>query len=588
MISPFGNVTVLPEAKWHPEPTIRGTSSILSSCLITMALCTWTALHLNVPQHKNESRQVYRKMLWLALGLFAPEVVVWNAWKQRSKTKVLSRGMRSLGFMAEETNMCQSVRGWVRRQSIEIQVFLLLKCEDLPELAGPHEKQKLSYDRIHPWTDVHSWYATMGGLAFEDTAAEEFQFMPGDRRRMTLTKGATLWMARNQPRLLPDISKGHIQDKSKSGGLGKFLTCWQATYFCAQCVFRLSRQYSISLLELNVFAHALCALMLFWIWWDKPQDVQEATLITDNDGLDLCAYFCLRSKDRSTSDLEWHSPAGYHSESIPCEPRTDYWEINTPASVTTSRQRGSGYFAQAKSLSLGPNHQPCLKVLNTFWTIEAPVQFWVEGTVYDLDSRHINRLVRAYRLAKVEETHEYRNGMDSVVKDRCAEFAWEQLSSFSRDMDSVTFDSLFSSRNLRTAAGLTLAGACYGGLHLTAWACQFPSSVETMLWRAASVTILATGPTIIIFALHVGVITESCSSMYTWLKLYHIGRGLRRMLECFVWVDHEARFMLYYLWAVWYILCRAFIVVECFIMLAHIPDTTLEIPRWATYIPHIT
>jgi hypothetical protein len=45
---------------------------------------------------------------------------------------------------------------------------------------------------------------------------------------------------------------------------------------------------------------------------------------------------------------------------------------------------------------------------------------------------------------------------------------------------------------------------------------------------------------------------------------------------------------IFWLWTTWYILCRAFIVVECFIMLAHLPDTTLEIPQWATYVPHIT
>ena len=42
------------------------------------------------------------------------------------------------------------------------------------------------------------------------------------------------------------------------------------------------------------------------------------------------------------------------------------------------------------------------------------------------------------------------------------------------------------------------------------------------------------------------------------------------------------------LWGLWYILCRVFIVVECFIMLAHLPESTLEIPTWARYIPHIT
>jgi hypothetical protein len=42
---------------------------------------------------------------------------------------------------------------------------------------------------------------------------------------------------------------------------------------------------------------------------------------------------------------------------------------------------------------------------------------------------------------------------------------------------------------------------------------------------------------------------------------------------------------LFSLLSLWYIFCRAFIVVESFIMLAHIPDTALHVPTWAAYIP---
>jgi hypothetical protein len=37
----------------------------------------------------------------------------------------------------------------------------------------------------------------------------------------------------------------------------------------------------------------------------------------------------------------------------------------------------------------------------------------------------------------------------------------------------------------------------------------------------------------------------------------------------------------------WYIICRVFIIVESFIMLAHVPDLALQVPTWSAYIPHI-
>jgi hypothetical protein len=235
-------------------------------------------------------------------------------------------------------------------------------------------------------------------------------------------------------------------------------------------------------------------------------------------------------------------------------------------------------------LSFGPHRQRCLKVLNTFWATRISKSFWREGTVLSFDSRYIRRLARAYGLARLEN-----DGRASMVEDQCNDFAWG-LSSLTDRIEYVSFTSLLSSHAFRTAAGLTLAGGCYGGLQLTAWACQFPSNAETVLWRAASVTILATGPTIIVFALHMGAVDgASFGIVDPWLERHHFGwpHWIRRTLNRIETVEEYARYALFFLWAVWYLLCRTFIVVECFIMLAHLPDTTLEIPTWAAYIPHI-
>ena len=38
---------------WEPDPSgKRGTWTILSSCIITLTLCVYTSLHLNIPAHK--------------------------------------------------------------------------------------------------------------------------------------------------------------------------------------------------------------------------------------------------------------------------------------------------------------------------------------------------------------------------------------------------------------------------------------------------------------------------------------------------------------------------------------------------------
>ena len=76
MFAPFGQNPVNHTNPWRSEPPYRGTYGILSTCLVTMGLCIWTALHLNMQEHNGFYRQMWRKVGWLTIGLFAPEMVL--------------------------------------------------------------------------------------------------------------------------------------------------------------------------------------------------------------------------------------------------------------------------------------------------------------------------------------------------------------------------------------------------------------------------------------------------------------------------------------------------------------------------------
>lgn len=74
----FGNSTDL--VHWQSTPNSRGTFDILSTCIITMLLCVWTAVHLNVPPPGSFWEPKLRKIRWLILALLAPEMVAYTAW----------------------------------------------------------------------------------------------------------------------------------------------------------------------------------------------------------------------------------------------------------------------------------------------------------------------------------------------------------------------------------------------------------------------------------------------------------------------------------------------------------------------------
>jgi len=50
---------------------------------------------------------------------------------------------------------------------------------------------------------------------------------------------------------------------------------YEALWFCAQCLSRILQGMGISPLELNTLDHALCALLIYCVWWNKLLDVLE-------------------------------------------------------------------------------------------------------------------------------------------------------------------------------------------------------------------------------------------------------------------------------------------------------------------------
>jgi hypothetical protein len=95
------NLVALHETRapaWVPETEIRGTFSILLTCLVTLAACVYSAIHLNVPLETGFWHTFTRKAVWVVIALVAPEVVVMIAmlqfhvaWKTLSKLQRLQK-----------------------------------------------------------------------------------------------------------------------------------------------------------------------------------------------------------------------------------------------------------------------------------------------------------------------------------------------------------------------------------------------------------------------------------------------------------------------------------------------------------------
>lgn len=137
---------------------------------------------------------------------------------------------------------------------------------------------------------------------------------------MTLSHVAFVDLARfNRKDLLPS-QQAVLQDPSKASGLAKFITCTQASWFCSQCIARLSQEMAISLLELNTFAHCISAFFIYIFWWHKPYSVATHAYIESAQIFPgphrfyaLYSYTCKRSKNMAREMFSSHdwADAGY-------------------------------------------------------------------------------------------------------------------------------------------------------------------------------------------------------------------------------------------------------------------------------------
>ena len=95
---------------WVSDPNGRGTAGLVVSCVLTLGLCVWSALHLNIPP-KNEPKREYwmRHTRWVLLGVIIPELVILSAWRQWASARELHFEMRRI-VGEEEEGLCSAGR----------------------------------------------------------------------------------------------------------------------------------------------------------------------------------------------------------------------------------------------------------------------------------------------------------------------------------------------------------------------------------------------------------------------------------------------------------------------------------------------
>ena len=219
------------------DPNGRGTVSLLINCLLTLVLCVWSALHLNVPHSANRAIDAYLcNLRWIIAGIYAPELVVFTAWRQWASAKILGNLVHSLYVVDKGV-------------------------QENPNSSHALPRSSVSFTRKYKWTRAHDFFACTGGFAFEvessmnsQSAKNTGSYLPSSCPvRLTLTARGVALLA--ECGHLPDVPEEVILDKSKANDLAKAMVIIQASWMLLQTIGRLIARLPVTLLEVNTVAH---------------------------------------------------------------------------------------------------------------------------------------------------------------------------------------------------------------------------------------------------------------------------------------------------------------------------------------------
>ncbi|KAI3394330.1 hypothetical protein diail_2882 [Diaporthe ilicicola] len=657
---------------WEPQPERRGTFSIISTCFVTLALCTWKIVHLNLPGscpdeslpwtawfkkgttnsmrhrlvHIFGGHQLTRQIGWLLIGLFAPELIAYAAFRQYWDVKSLQSFMERVYLQP-----VQPRRWWPA---------MLNRRQVRPEDVEDNSNKPT-------WTITHSWYAVMGGYSYKLRDGPKV-YLPDDhnREQLILRDEALRFVAEHEPGVIPRLSDLEILDKSSSSTFVKIIALFQALWFSLQCVVRMAQGLSISLLELTTFAHCIVALLIGWLWLQKPVDISKPDPLDMPDTIGqphwlLAVLYSLTSFDHNESDEERYRNLGQAEkeavENTGEGPRRSTYldaTINRDP-ITFSDLNLHGGRPQSSAVSMG---RPATGVPSRP-TTSRPNPASPEGHLFPSNlnqptsspAQSLSELVQA--AADQERGFRTRmllaqKGWDHYILDKhpheepandaaaatttavslpeqsmSAETRQREQRRLKRSLRNTLVDRVtnFPRRRhespeeqdtFRTHLGITLTGFLYGGLHMLAWGASFTSQAEADIWKLASVSLACSGLLVPVTNAE-GVIMNA---VRPWLmmdeedrdaeeaehlaeKAAKLGRwkhGWRRYWWkfykwCFLWMIEVVRVVkvvgIVVVGCI-YLGLRFFIFVECLANLSHLPPSAYEVVRWSQYVPHIS
>ncbi|KIM22956.1 hypothetical protein M408DRAFT_49037, partial [Serendipita vermifera MAFF 305830] len=227
----------------------RTLTNIVWSCLSTIFLCTWVAVHPNVHfRAEKQDRCWFGKWLWDPLHELLTYKLPLFLWALLVPEYILA---------------------WAVRQYLQAGVIS---------------------EKVPGWTRTHGHFMIMGGfhlfrlpadapsilLPLKSSESSNFVVSTGDHPRGDEVPVCPLKFEDVPVDILKIITptETELKDRGKSDGLTKIIVLVQTLWFVIQCITRGSQRLPLTELEVVTLAYATLNFFIYVFWWDKPRSVE--------------------------------------------------------------------------------------------------------------------------------------------------------------------------------------------------------------------------------------------------------------------------------------------------------------------------
>ncbi|KAG2069405.1 hypothetical protein BDR04DRAFT_1078194 [Suillus decipiens] len=264
----------------HPSFTTRTLWSIVSSSVLTLFACIYTAIHPNIPSPKDSFLLILRRRLGIMImALIAPELIVTWAMRQWLSARHVTTQFKNSGYFKTQPQEQSENNAATAEQYVEDHdgTWLLTvhseaptpRCGRAHALAKPFKKFLKAYvfeqSEDYTWTETHSIFLLMGGFMLYVNGEPYLTLRrPDDILKLICTGCIDA----------PTLTAKQIRDKSKGNAISKGLVILQVAWFVMQFITRVIYHLKNTQLEVGTLAFAVLNFLTYAVWWNKPLDVQ--------------------------------------------------------------------------------------------------------------------------------------------------------------------------------------------------------------------------------------------------------------------------------------------------------------------------